>query len=96
MEVILEIDGRTIKNSSDFHDRLMACPGMPEFYGRNLDAFYDVLTGFIERPFKILWRNAAASRVNLGNEFSGILLAMADAAEVTQSSGRKFEYEIIE
>tara|TARA_R110000772_G_C13189946_1_gene428936 strand:- start:182 stop:466 length:285 start_codon:yes stop_codon:yes gene_type:complete len=94
--MILEIDGREIKTVSDFHDRLMACPGMPNFYGRNLDAFFEVLTGFIERPFKIVWRNAAVSRANLGQDFDGFVLAMSDAAQETHSSERKFEFEIIE
>jgi ribonuclease inhibitor len=94
--MILEIDGREIKTASDFHDRLMAAPSMPDFYGRNFAAMNDVLTGFIERPFKIVWRNASLSRANLGEDFDKFVLVMQQAVEYTASSERKFEFEVIE
>lgn len=94
--MILEIDGREIQTVSDFHDRLMAAPGMPNFYGRNFAALNDVLTGFVERPFKIVWRNASISRANLGADFDKFVLVMQQAVEYTISSQRKFEFEIIE
>ena len=94
--MILEIDGREIKAVSDFHDRLMAAPGMPHFYGRNFAALNDVLNGFIERPFKIVWRNAAVSRANLGEDFNKLVWVMQRGVEDTTSSERKFEFEIIE
>ena len=94
--MILNIDGREIKTVNDFHDKLMVCPGMPDFYGRNLDAFYDVLTGFIEGPLKIVWHHAAVSRSNLGEEFDGLALAMKDAADYTRTWPDKFEFELID
>ncbi len=94
--MILEIDGLQIKTASDFHDRLMAVPGMPDFYGRNFSALNDVLTGFIERPFKIVWRNASMSRANLGGDVDKFVLVMQGAVEYTTSSERKFEFEITE
>ncbi|WP_366144960.1 barstar family protein [Ponticaulis sp.] len=94
--MILEIDGRAIHSLSDFHDRIVECPGVPDFYGRNFYAFRDVLNGFIERPFKIVWRNAGISRSLLGKDFDGLVLMMKQAVEETLSSGRKFEFEIIE
>ncbi len=94
--MILEVDGREIKTAGDFHDRLMACPGMPDFYGRNFYAFRDVLTGFIERPFRIVWRNAAASRASLGEDFDRFVIMMKQAADDTLTTERKFEFEIIE
>ncbi len=94
--MILEIDGRDIRTASDFHDRLMVAPGMPDFYGRNFAALNDVLNGFIERPFKIVWRNAAVSRANLGGDFDKFVLVMQRAVDGTASSERKFEFEIIE
>lgn len=74
----------------------MAAPGMPDFYGRNFAALNDVLTGFIERPFKIVWRNASASRANLGGDFENLVSVMQRAVDYTTSSERKFEFEILE
>lgn len=95
-EVILEIDGRDIKTPADFHDRLATCPGVPEFYGRNLDALWDVLTGFIELPVKIVWRNASASRANMGDQFDRLTAVLQKADEELPTCERGFEFEIIE
>jgi RNAse (barnase) inhibitor barstar len=94
--MILEIDGRSIRFAGDLHDKLIDCPGMPEFYGRNFYAFRDVLTGFIELPFKIIWRHASVSRANLGQDFESFALMMRQAVEETSLSERRFEFELID
>lgn len=94
--MILEIDGREIKSASDFHDKLMGCPGMPDFYGRNFYAFRDVLEGFIHRPFKIVWRHASISRDNLGKDFDYFIMMMNEIAKQKGGREKNFEYELIE
>jgi RNAse (barnase) inhibitor barstar len=84
--MILEIDGREIGNAGDLHDRLANCTGLPDFHGRSFCAFRDVLTGSIERPFKIIWRHSDVSRANLGEDFGRLTLMMRQAAEVTSGS----------
>ncbi len=39
-----EIDLRGVDTKGGFHDRVQAALPCPVYYGRNLDAFYDVLT----------------------------------------------------
>lgn len=40
-----EIDLQNVRTREMFHDRIEQAVPCPEFYGRNLDAFYDLLTG---------------------------------------------------
>ncbi len=40
-----EIDLRGVETKAQFHDRVQQALPCPAYYGRNLDAFYDVLTG---------------------------------------------------
>lgn len=39
-----EIDLRDVRTREAFHDRIEQTVPCPVYYGRNLDAFYDVLT----------------------------------------------------
>jgi ribonuclease inhibitor len=100
MEVwlILEIDGAEILTIEEFHDKLSACPAVPAFYGKNLDALWDTLTGLIEKPFRIVWRNASVSRRNLPDDFDLLVTVLEEAAVRDRKAGRVecFEYELID
>ena len=41
---VYEIDIRNIKTKQEFHERLKEIMPLPDYYGNNLDALYDVLT----------------------------------------------------
>ena len=45
---IYVIDGLTIEDPEQLHDALQAALPLPEYYGRNLDALYDILTEWRE------------------------------------------------
>ena len=46
------------KNQLDLHKELKEKLNFPEWYGNNLDALWDMLTGFIETPANItvVWK----------------------------------------
>ena len=50
------IDLAGVSNRTELHDRIEQGIPVPEWYGRNLDALYDILTGLphLGRSFKIL------------------------------------------
>jgi RNAse (barnase) inhibitor barstar len=63
------IDGATFSTLDGFYDEIsrVLIPGAP--WGRNLDAFDDVLSGGFGTPkdgFEIVWRNHAVSRDRRG------------------------------
>ena len=49
------IDFSECKNGMDLHNVLKETLGFPDFYGANLDALWDSITGFIQLPEKIIF-----------------------------------------
>ena len=73
MELI--IDGSALPEAAAVHDLFTRALDLPEWYGRNLDALYDVLTERGE-PLRLLVRNREALA-----EYAEVLLrTLAEAA----------------
>jgi ribonuclease inhibitor len=89
------LDGRSMVSEADFHDVIggAARAAGLEGYGRNLDALWDVLTGFLPLPVEVRWTNGRAARAALGPRFDRLLEVFKDASE---ELGRNFEFEIHE
>ena len=49
----LIIDGSKIVSEEDLHKTIAEGLNLPSWYGMNLDALWDVLTGIVGRPLKI-------------------------------------------
>ena len=77
---ICRIDAAALTGVGQVHDRLSADLGFPDYYGRNLDALWDVLTGDLEGPAMIEIEAAAAGRARLGPDFDRLLEVLKDAA----------------
>ena len=54
MYKITTLDFRKCNSILDIHDELIKKLNFPNWYGRNLDGFWDLLTGYIELPIKIV------------------------------------------
>lgn len=74
------IDCRAWKDRDSAHESLKRELGFPDWYGRNADALYDLLT---ERDYAIVLCNAAGAKERMGKDFDIILRAIsgADALE---------------
>ncbi|MBY0215106.1 barstar family protein [Paenibacillus illinoisensis] len=75
------IDGNDIHGKEELHDIFQAKLGLDDSYGRNLDALWDVITGFISIPLTIQWVNFEASRAVLGEYADQLLELMREAEE---------------
>lgn len=78
MEAVLE--GKMLKNVDDFHREIRRVLDLPDYYGNNLDAFWDCLTGWVEMPLILIWKNFDESKVVLG-EFSDKVFVLFQKAE---------------
>ena len=58
-EVIL--DGRHMGNHEEYHPYLARKLDFPDYYGNNLDALYDMLTGFIPPSHLVVKYSSAIS-----------------------------------
>jgi ribonuclease inhibitor len=77
------------------HEQVALHPETPDYYGRNLNALFDVLVGYYESPVEVRWFHADVARKNLGDRFDLILELLADAEKQWQSHGGSFSYELI-
>lgn len=56
---VFTVDLAGARSAAKMHDAIAAALPLPEHYGRNLDAFYDVLTEY-GGSWKIAFKNAGA------------------------------------
>lgn len=63
------IDGSRIRSLEEFYDEISRVLIPSHRWGRNLDAFNDILKGGFGTPrrFALRWRHSEKSRVNLGH-----------------------------
>jgi ribonuclease inhibitor len=78
MEAILK--GKVIKSVDDFHREIRKILDLPDYYGNNLDALWDCLTGWIEMPLTLIWEDFENSKAILG-VFADKALALFQEAE---------------
>ncbi len=64
-----QLNGSTIRSLDDLYDRMSSLIDLPEHFGRNLDALWDVLSTDVEGPFEIVWKNADNSKKFMGKDF---------------------------
>jgi len=63
------LSGKTIRSLDDLYDQLTKKLSFPDYFGRNLDALWDVLASDVEGPFEIVWKDAGASKKSMGKSF---------------------------
>ena len=76
----IELDGRKMTDRMALHDYLRRELELPAYYGRNLDALYDLLTEDAH-PRRILLRGSAALEARLGGYGIAFLETLRQAAE---------------
>ena len=81
--MIFELDGRCMTDRDALHTHVMQQLSLPEWYGRNLDALYDVLTEL--RDCTIVLRNVSCLPDSL-NEYPWLAMrTIIDAAKENPS-----------
>ena len=73
------MDGCALPEAPALHVIYTRARDLPEWYGRNLDALYDVLTERGE-PLRLLVRNREALAAGLGEYAEDLLRTLVDAA----------------
>lgn len=75
------IDGKHVNNINQLHDILKKELNLPDYYGKNFDALWDCLTGWVTLPLIIEWKNFQKSKNNLGGEVEKILHILLKAEQ---------------
>ena len=76
--MIIELDGREMTDRQRTHDYLAAQLQLPSYYGRNLDALYDLLTDRGEE-LEIRLMHADAMKAQLGTYGIKLLHTLLEA-----------------
>jgi ribonuclease inhibitor len=76
----IELDCALMTGRAETHEYLKQQLQFPDYYGRNLDALYDLLTSFC-KPLTIVLRNLDMIEGNLGGYGSALLATIREAAE---------------
>jgi ribonuclease inhibitor len=72
------LNGSTIGSLDDLYDRMSVLIDLPEHFGRNLDALWDVLSTDVEGPFEIIWKHADNSKKLMGRDFDRVVKLFQD------------------
>ncbi|MGJ3544524.1 barstar family protein [Bacillus subtilis] len=75
------IDGRDFENIEVLHDVLKDKLDFPNYYGRNLDALWDCLTGWVDLPLTLVLINFEFSNTFLGSYADDVLEVLLEAQE---------------
>ena len=77
------IDFSKCKYPIDLHNEIREKLELPEWYGNNLDALWDMLTGFIETPIniKVIFKPETSSEKSLKENVFKIIETFKEAAE---------------
>ncbi|KAF1342960.1 barnase inhibitor [Bacillus subtilis subsp. subtilis] len=73
--------GRDIENIEVLHDVLKDKLDFPNYYGRNLDALWDCLTGWVDLPLTLVLINFEFSKKFLGSYADDVLEVLLEAQE---------------
>ena len=89
------IDGKINKSVKSIHEKLAADLDFGPYYGKNLDALWDVLTTDVERPFEICIVNIDEFET-LGDEFKKViaLLKEVEQRDIDRNYKEKFKLTV--
>jgi len=86
MNQVMELRQSEADRYEDVHEWLKRELGLPEWYGRNLDALWDCVTGHLPTPLTIRWVADSENETR----YSEIVEVFRDAAD--QYDQIEFEY----
>ena len=91
---IIVIDFSKCKYPMDLHNEIREKLELPEWYGNNLDALWDMLTGFIETPIEItvIYKPENKAAENLKENVLKVIETFKEAAQEDEEI--KFSYEL--
>ena len=72
------LDGKAVLSVDRFYDEISAQLGFPSYFGRNLDALWDVLTADIEGPIELVWKDPGSSRQAMGRDFDRVVRVLRE------------------
>ena len=76
-------EGKKMLSKANLHSEIGSKLNFPDYYGGNLDALWDCLTGWVELPIEIVWQDFGLVKNSLGDYASSTLKLLQKADGVT-------------
>ncbi|MDR3267332.1 MAG: barstar family protein [Tannerella sp.] len=83
----LYFDFEKIATIRDFYTQMAEQLELPDYFGQNLDALYDVLTGYLELPLMLYFNNMSEKKLS---DFKDLITTLDDAEKETKG---QFTYD---
>ena len=74
----VKLAGKSIRSLDEFYGEIARELRLPDSFGRNLDALWDVLTTDIKGPVGLAWENSEISKKSMGKDFEKISALLRD------------------
>lgn len=82
----LQLDGKVLTNRQQLHAAIAQQLHLPDYYGENLDALWDILSSWNE-PLQIVIENSSCIINNVGSYGEAVLQLLQDAQEANGMIG---------
>ena len=74
----VKLAGKSIRSLDEFYDEIAKKLRFPDYFGRNLDALWDVLTTDVKGPVELAWEGSEASKKSMGKDFEKVSALLKD------------------
>ena len=74
----VKLAGESIRSLEEFYGEMARQLRFPGYFGRNLDALWDVLTTDVKGPVELAWEDSEASKKSMGEDFKKVAALLKD------------------
>ena len=74
----VRLKGKAIQSLDEFYSEIARKLRLPDHFGRNLDALWDVLTTDVKGPVELVWEDTENSKTPLGKDFEKVTALLKD------------------
>ena len=78
---VVFLEGKELSSEAKTHEILKEKLELPAYYGENLNALWDCLTGLVSLPLKIVWADFDFSKQQLGDFADELLQLFLEAKD---------------
>ena len=77
----VKLAGKAIRSLDEFYGEIAKKLRFPDYFGRNLDALWDVLTTDVKGPVELTWEDSEASKKSMGKDFEKVAALLRDVGK---------------
>jgi len=70
--------GKSIRSLDEFYGEVGKKLRFPDYFGRNLDALWDVLSTDVKGPVELTWEDSEVSEKAMGKDFEKVAALLRD------------------